>query len=55
MSWLGCDNIPGWNIAAKLADVIRLCSDLDANTARRSRIYRSSWRFNGGSSVINRW
>jgi hypothetical protein len=47
--------MPGWKMAARFCDVMRFWSDLAANTARRSRMYSSSWRFNGGSSVMSCW
>lgn len=47
--------MPGWKIAARLADVMRFTSLLNAKTDRRSRIYRSSWRLSGGSCVMSSW
>jgi len=39
----------------KLEEFMRLISDFDANTAKRSSRYRSSWRLRGGSSVMSCW
>ena len=38
MSWLGWESMPGWKMAARLFDGMRFWSDLEANTARRSRM-----------------
>lgn len=42
-------------MAARLGVVILFKSDLLAKTASRSKMYNSSWRLSGGSSVIKAW
>lgn len=44
---------PGWKIAERFWDVIRFCSDFDAKTANKSKIYNNNCRFNGGKSAMS--
>jgi hypothetical protein len=38
MAWFGCDNMPGWKMAARFCEFMRFWSDFAANTASKSRM-----------------